>query len=186
MKKILYAALAVAACVVMTACNDNDNESYLAKYNQWRLDNAAWVMQQQQRTNPDGTPYFTTLVPTWDKKAYILIHYFNDRAETEGNLIPLANSTVDMRYIGYLYNDQPVDSSNLMTSHGPGIFRTRPVDVIPGWTIALENMRVGDTAEIVIPYEQAYGITGSAAVNPFSAMRFNLRLVDIVDYEKKP
>ncbi|MDE7125880.1 MAG: FKBP-type peptidyl-prolyl cis-trans isomerase [Muribaculaceae bacterium] len=47
-------------------------------------------------------------------------------------------------------------------------------------------MRVGDTAEVLIPYSMAYGMSGSGSIPPYSNLRFNVRLVDIVNYETRP
>ena len=73
-----------------------------------------------------------------------------------------------------------------MTTNGPGIFRTQLTSVIPGWVIAMEDMRVGDTAEVLVPYQQGYGTSTTSGILPYSALKFNVRLVDIVDYEKNP
>ena len=129
---------------------------------------------------------FRSIVPEWDPAAFVLIHYYNDRSKTEGKLSPMYTSTVDTRYIVHYYDGTPLDSSYNNSLYGPGIFRTQLSSVIPGWTIALEDMRVGDTAEVIIPYEQAYGANTSSGVVPYSALRYQIGLVDIPDYEKNP
>ena len=140
--------------------------------------------EMQQRKNPDGTPYYTTLIPAWNPGIFILIHYFNDRSETEGNLTPLYTSTVDVRYQGFTCEDERFDSSNLVNSYGKlGIARFSCNGVIQGWSVALENMHVGDTAEIIIPYDAAYGTSYTPTLLPYSSLRFNLRLEDIYRYE---
>ena len=48
------------------------------------------------------------------------------------------------------------------------------------------NMHVGDTVQILIPYQSAYGSSSSGSVLPYSALRFNVRLEDIPDYEIRP
>lgn len=181
----LYLLLFGAAISLFVSCKDDDNNDLWDSYIQWRDKNDAWMQEQQKRTNADGSRYYEVIVPEWDPAAYALIHYFNDRSLTEGNLSPLSNSTIDARYKGYLYDGTPFDSSTLQTQYGPGIFRTRLNSVITGWTIAFETMRVGDTAEIIIPYQQAYGTTTGTDIPPFSNLRFNVRLVDIPAYEKQ-
>ncbi len=175
----------MALCAV-PACSDDDTSTLNEAYKDWREKNADWLKEQQARTNPDGTPYFKSIIPDWDPSAYVLIHYFNDRAETEGNLTPLYTSTVDTRYHLSYYEGTAIDSSSLMTTNGPGIFRTQLTSVIPGWVIAMEDMRVGDTAEVLVPYQQGYGTSTTSGILPYSALKFNVRLVDIVDYEKNP
>ena len=46
-------------------------------------------------------------------------------------------------------------------------------------------MYVGDSAEIICPYNMAYGESYvSSLIQPYSALRFNVRLVDVYAYEK--
>ena len=60
-------------------------------------------------------------------------------------------------------------------------------NLIPGWQTALQNMHVGDTVEIVLPYRQAYDSQqANNLLLPYSALRFNLRLLDIPAYEVRP
>ena len=110
------------------------------------------------------------------------MHYFNDRSLTEGNLTPLSTSTVSVKYIGRLYNNEPFDSSYLATD---SLFTTKVGDVISGWGIALQHMRVGDSVRVVIPYQQAYGATQSGSILPYSNLQFDIKLVDIPLYETK-
>lgn len=187
MKKFpFYIILAIIGLCVIPACTGDDDSTFDETYKDWREKNSDWLNEQQARTNPDGTAYFKSIIPAWDPSAYVLIHYFNDRAETEGNLSPMYTSTVDTRYNLYYYEGTAIDSSANISAYGPGIFRTQLNAVIPGWVIAMEDMRVGDTAEVLIPYQQGYGVTTSSGILPYSTLKFNIRLVDIVDYEKNP
>lgn len=183
MKKLTFAALFVAI-VSIVGCNSDDDtwETYL----DWYDANQAWLTEQRLRTNPDGTPYYTVLTPQWNTGVYVLIHYFNDRAETEGNLSPLYTSTIDTRYFLHLYDGTPIDSSVNSTSPAPGVFRTQLNATIQGWAVALSNMRCGDTAEVIVPYQIGYGTDASSVIPPYSALRFNIRLVDIPNYETRP
>lgn len=184
MKKILILIGLLVAVATIPACKDDENEKLLQTYTEWKQTNDDWVAEMARKTNPDGTPYYTTVVPAWNTGAFILMHYFNDRAETAGNLVPLYTSTVDVRYIGYTCKDEAFDSSTNVNSFGKlGIARFGCNSVIQGWTIALENMHVGDTCEIIVPYNVGYGSSTSGTLPPFTSMRFNLRLEDIYKYE---
>lgn len=189
MKKFPIITLIIALVVGFAACNNKDDDdlsSIYERYEQWRNDNDAWLEEQQARKNPDGTPYFERVVPSWNPAAFVLIHYFNDRSETAGNLSPLSTSTIDARYYLTYYNGTPIDSSTLQTKYGPGIFRCKLNEVIEGWTIAFETMHVGDTAELVIPYQSGYGVSTSSGVYPYSNMKYNVRLVGVPYYEREP
>ena len=188
MKKIIpLFVLLMAVAIVLPACSDDDDNDYATIYKDWNEQNAAWLAQKKELKNPDGTPYYQVIVPSWYPSGYVLIHYFNDRSETEGNLSPLYTSVVDVIYHGYDYEDVPFDSSMTQNAYGrPGVERFRCNGTIYGWTAALEEMRVGDTAEVIIPYEMAYGVTGTTGIKPYSNLRFNLRLYDIYRYEASP
>ena len=177
--------LILVVLIASLACT-NDEQSTWDKYTDWRNANNEWLVQMQGKKNADGTPYYQTVVPDWNPGSFVLIHYFNDRAETEGNLSPLYSSTVDTRYFLHLYDGTPIDSSVLCTTPAPGVYRTRLTNVVQGWAIALSEMRCGDTAEVIVPYGVGYGSSEFGTLMPYSNLRFNIRLVDIPFYEQTP
>ncbi len=186
MKKLPFYILLLGVIAVFSACGEDEAKETWEEYAKWRETNEQWMTEQANRTNPDGSPYFTKLTPDWDPGAYVLIHYFNDRKATEGNLSPLFTSTVDVKYHGRLYNDEPFDSSYLRIEPADSVYRTKCSNVIEGWTIALEDMRIGDSCLVVIPYQQGYGSANQGSIKPYSALQFNMKLVGIPGYEIKP
>lgn len=186
MTKIFKSVLLVCAVSMsFISCDKDDN--VWDDYKTWRIANEEFFDEKRFLIEPDGRNKYETLTPSWNTSAHILIRYLNDRSKTVGNLSPMLTSTVDVKYIGRLYNGVPFDSSYRMTaSYGDSLFRTKPSDVIQGWTIALLNMRVGDSAEIVIPYNLAYGSSGSGVIKPYSTLVFNVKLADIPFYEVRP
>lgn len=182
--KTIAAAIIAALAMGTVACGDDDNQINLSDYQEWRKRNDEWLAQMQQRRNDDGTPYYETIVPAWNPGAFILIHFFNDRAETQENLVPLYTSVVDVIYEGYNVDDELFDSSKNVNSYGrTGVQRFACNQTIQGWAIAMENMHVGDTCEIIVPYDVAYGTSVTGSIPPYSVLRFNLRLHDIYRYE---
>lgn len=184
MKNILLAILAFLA-ILLIACDDNAKDTW-EEYKDWREANNNWLAEQEMLKNPDGTPVYEKLVAPWNPQGYVLIKYLNDRSLTEGNLSPIYTSRIDVRYHLELYTGKGVDSSDLQTEWGKGIYRTNLNEVVDGWVLALGQMRVGDTAEVLVPYSMAYGMSGSGSVLPYSNLRFGIRLVDIVNYETRP
>lgn len=178
---------ALLAVAVLTGCNDDKNSIDLGDYQDWRKANDAWVSELQTKTNSDGTPYYEIVVPTWNPGGFVLMHWFNDRAETAGNLIPLYTSTVNVIYEGYTKDDEMFDSSKSVNLYGrTGVQQLAVNRTIQGWAAAMERMHVGDTCEIIVPYAMGYGSTASTNLLPYTALRFNLRLTDIVGYESRP
>lgn len=187
MKKLplFLAFLFVFLFLVLAACNDKEQTTW-ESYTDWREANNAWLNDLMAKKNDDGSAYYKKIVPDWNPGSFVLIHYYNDRELTEGKLSPINTSTINVRYHVSLYEGTPVDSSSTLTANGPGIFRCRLNNMIQAWSIAIPDMRCGDTAEIICPYGVAYGSSGQGSIPPYSNLRFGVRLVDIPHLESSP
>lgn len=186
MKKLLlyigsFMAL-MSLASVSVSCND-DNKNTWDDYEKWRNANTSYYDEQKYSFDENGNPEYLTVVAPWNPGAEVLVKYLNDRSKTEGNLTPLLTSTVDVKYRGSLYNGVAFDSSYLRTSPADSIFRTVLSATIEGWWIALTDMRVGDSARVIIPYNVGYGSSITASIPPFSTLVFDVKLVDIPYYE---
>lgn len=183
MKKFPYLILSlIILCAGYTSCIGNDEDTW-DDYKEWREANESWLLEQSRKTNADGSDYYKKISPAWDLTSYVYIHYFNDTTLTRGNLSPFYTSTVDVKYIGRMYDGTAFDSSYLSTSPADSIFRTKPSEVISGWAIALNDMHVGDSCEVLIPYQCGYGSVAYGNILPYSALQFHIKLVDIAGYE---
>lgn len=174
---MLLSAVGIAA---VSSCTDDASTNW-ELYSEWRESNTSFYEEQKYLINPTGGNFYTTLVPSWNSGAEILIRYLNDRTLTEGNLTPMSNSTVNVKYIGKYYNGTGFDSSYLATD---SVVQLSLSKVIEGWRIALQYMRVGDSVEIVVPYLWGYGSQGSGSIPPYSTLVFGIKLTDIAAYEK--
>ena len=187
MKKILLyisSAFALVAIAVTTAsCNEDSDKNTWETYAKWRDQNTSWYEDKKYAVDASGNPEYLTLTASWNPGAEVLIKYLNDRSLTVGNLSPMITSTVDVKYKGELYTGIPFDSSYLRTSPADSIFRTVLSRTVEGWWIALTDMRVGDSARVIIPYSVGYGGTATASIPPFSTLVFDVKLVDIPYYE---
>lgn len=173
----------IAVAGMMSSCSDDDQSTW-EKYSEWRQANVNYYEEQKYLMTPAGENLYTTLTAPWNSGAEILIRYLNDRSKTEGNLSPMLTSTVAVKYIGRFYSGEAFDSSYSVKPDST--FTTGVSDVISGWTLALQYMRVGDSVRVVLPYSMAYGSTGSGSIYPYSTLVFDIKLKDIVDYEEKP
>lgn len=184
-KFILFTAAAVAIASAFTSCADDDTKSTWEEYADWRQTNITWLEQQQARTNADGTKYYEVVSPSWYVGSYVLVHRVGE--SNTDNLRPLSSSVVEVIYQGFNCEGERFDSS-LAATPGAAVTRNFKLnEVIDGWTAALETMHVGDSAEIICPYQMAYGASAvGSLIQPYSALRFNIRLVDIPAYEVKP
>lgn len=91
---------------------------------------------------------------------------------------PTAQSTVRVHYAGTLPDGTPFDSS--YERGEPAEFQLNRV--IPGWTEALQRMKVGGKWKLYIPPDLAYGAQGAPpAIPPQQALVFEVELLDIVN-----
>ena len=88
---------------------------------------------------------------------------------------PKPTDTVKVHYTGTLVDGTVFDSS---VQRGEPV--TFPVKgVIPGWTEALQLMKVGDKWQLVIPAKLAYGENGPGPIGPNSTLIFEVELLGI-------
>ncbi|KYG65503.1 hypothetical protein AZI86_00025 [Bdellovibrio bacteriovorus] len=97
--------------------------------------------------------------------------------EKEGTgATPKKEDVVKVHYKGTLTNGEQFDSS-----YDRGQPAEFPVGgVIPGWTEALQLMKVGGKAKLFIPPELAYGPSGRPGIPPNSVLVFDVELIEIV------
>lgn len=94
---------------------------------------------------------------------------------------PKKEDVVKVHYKGTLTNGEQFDSS-----YDRGQPAEFPVGgVIPGWTEALQLMKVGGKAKLFIPPELAYGPSGRPGIPPNSVLVFEVELMDIVKADAK-
>lgn len=102
--------------------------------------------------------------------------------ETEGTgATPKKDDVVKVHYKGTLTNGEQFDSS-----YDRGQPAEFPVGgVIPGWTEALQLMKVGGKAKLFIPPELAYGPSGRPGIPPNSVLVFDVELIEVVKQAPK-
>lgn len=102
--------------------------------------------------------------------------------EKEGTgATPKKEDVVKVHYKGTLTNGEQFDSS-----YDRGQPAEFPVGgVIPGWTEALQLMKVGGKMKLFIPPELAYGPSGRPGIPPNSVLIFQVELMEIVKQAPK-
>lgn len=100
------------------------------------------------------------------------------KVEKEGDgPMPKKEDTVKCHYTGTLAADG--------TKFDSSVDRGQPAEfpvagVIPGWTEALQMMKVGSKYKLFIPAELAYGASGRPGIPANSALIFDVELLEIV------
>ncbi len=101
--------------------------------------------------------------------------------EGTGDAMPTLEDQVKVHYTGTFLDGKEFDSS-----YKRGQPTTFPVTgVIPGWTEALQLMKVGSKFRIVVPPNLGYGERGAGrTVPPNSTLVFEMELLEILPKEK--
>ena len=89
---------------------------------------------------------------------------------------PTGNSSVEVHYHGAFIDGRVFDSSvDRGTSITFGLNR-----VIQGWTEGLQLMKPGAIFKLYIPHNLAYGAQGRGGIPPYSALIFEVELIQIL------
>lgn len=183
MKKYLQFALMIfCLSVVFTSCKDDDNDDGIDEA--WKAENEAAF--QAKANDPDFTQIS---VPGAGE------YYIYAKKLKEGNGLPIYyNSRVKVYYKGWLINSENGDyfdkrefedgapakfavstsSANYNSYSNPNGYSAP----ILGWTIALQNMVVGDKWEVWIPQELAYGANKQNTIPAYSTLIFEIEVVE--------
>ncbi len=102
------------------------------------------------------------------------IYYKVLKSGRPGAPSPGRGSVVTAHYTGKTINGKTFDSSRGGVAPA---FRLR--DLITGWIIALQQMRVGDRWEIYIPAEQGYGKFNQPGIPGGSTLIFDIELLGV-------
>ena len=89
---------------------------------------------------------------------------------------------VTVKYCGAFYQGTVFDSTEGTTmdgTFGNGKTTFGVSQVIEGWGVALQHMRVGDRWNVWIPWELAYGAGGNSSIPGFSSLNFVIEVVSI-------
>lgn len=87
---------------------------------------------------------------------------------------PNRGSVVTVHYTGKTINGKTFDSSRGGVAPA---FRLR--ELIPGWIIALQDMRPGERREVYIPAEQGYGRFSQPGIPGGSTLVFDIELIGV-------
>ncbi len=86
-----------------------------------------------------------------------------------------ADATVKVHYTGWLTDGKVFDSSR--KGGEPISFGLN--EVIKGWTVGVQGMKVGGTRRLLIPAELGYGARDKGVIPPNSTLVFDIELLEV-------
>jgi hypothetical protein len=89
-----------------------------------------------------------------------------------------------VHYTGWLTDGKKFDSS--VDRKEPFEFVQGRRQVITGWDVGFEGMRVGGKRRLFVPYQLAYGEAGSGPIPPKAELIFDVELVDVTEAKALP
>ncbi|MDR0231742.1 MAG: FKBP-type peptidyl-prolyl cis-trans isomerase [Dysgonamonadaceae bacterium] len=161
--KLFYFLLIPLFAFAFQSCKDKDDNS--SAYAEWRAKNEAHI--EAIRNNPE---YEAVTIPQGPGTIYRKV-----LQGSESKDFPLFTDKVKARYKGSFFDGTVFeDATGRITEFSVG------GGIIQGFTIAFQNMQVGEKWEIQIPWNLGYGSQGKGSIPPYSALVFELELVEII------
>lgn len=195
------------AALLFASCEEVQEAS---KYDNWQSRNEAYIdsiagetgkvfvatLEDADRMEPGRLFAIATTSGTTAGEQYVYCKKIT--ANPEGRR-PLYTETVSAYYYGTLITGDKfdgnftgysaVDRQELNAEDKKPTEFDAPAEfavsgVITGWTAALQLMRTGERWMLYIPYQSAYGTSGSGSIPGYSALAFDIILDDIVADEE--
>ena len=164
MKKILLLIAMVVGGLSLTSCsNDDDNESTVS-YEENLKKGQEFLAKNAKREG---------IVTTKSGLQYEVIK------EGDGKS-PSATDTVKCHYEGRLIDGTVFDSS--YNRGAPAEFVLN--QLIYGWIEGMQLMKEGSKYRFYIPYYLAYGSQGAGIILPYSALIFDVELIEVKKKDK--
>ena len=166
--RILFLLVLISLIV---SCNNNSSEA-LTK---WKTQNDTYFANMKDSV---GWTYYIVPGGTNFGYYYKILKTGNATAASPG-----ATDNVTVNYKGKLITGEIFDAtysgSNPIsdTNATPRSFVVN--QLIPGWTINLAQMKVGEIRSIVLPQQLGYGEYGSGSILPYTVTLFDMQLISV-------
>jgi FKBP-type peptidyl-prolyl cis-trans isomerase len=100
--------------------------------------------------------------------------YFFQTEKGDTTITPEINEFVRVFYTGYFFDGTVFDTNESQAFYR---FQVGKGTVIPGWDEGIQLIEKGSKGILVVPWDQAYGETGSATIPPYENLVFDIQLL---------
>lgn len=176
MKLKKFGFLLPLSLLCLSACMGDDDYT---DYAEWRTENLDYLTNAEAEMI-DGQKKYEKIIPKWDPATYVLMRWHR-HGDSSSDLTPLDNSTISIKYLLTNVRGDTLDSSY---SQPDSLYHCKPCEMITGFWAATTVMHPGDSVTAVIPFTSGYGVSGSGSILPFSTLIFQIKLDEIVSYDK--
>lgn len=206
MRRALYSIFMLVAFAVFISCEKEESKVTVTPWGKKNIEfmdslEVAYQYQQKHLNEIVEGDTLYKLIPQYDVRYPI---YYKKMAVKEGYVgvgeSPKFNDYATVYYKGRLidgtqfdsnfkgeYPDSELDISSTFLVSG---LQASSSGIIYGWTEILQVMRPallsegkkGDFFRVYIPYQQAYGVSGSGTIPGYSALVFDINLVSFTSY----
>jgi len=175
-KKICLLPVLFLMLLSFTSCSET---SEISQYDNWQPRNQAFLDSLQSVIDSKSNPNLFVITPMSSSKVKIYAEKV-DGYVGEGNF-PLDTDTAQVYYRGKLINGEVFDDNFEGESPDPNFdvpYKTAVGSgVITGWTEVLRLMKKGERWKVYIPYQLAYGTSGSGSILGYSTLIFDINLI---------
>ncbi len=180
MIKKFYLLPLLAVVLMMVSCEEVKEAT---KFDNWGPRNDAYMDSLAAVYDAKTDPALQRFVPMTNAKVFI---YYKDITPSTNVVVdqqPLYTQGVSVYYRGYYIFGESFDQN--FTGANPDPEFDAPTTfmvtgVVSGWTEVLQRMKKGQRWMVYLPYEMAYGASGSGAIPGYSTLIFDMELIDIV------
>lgn len=189
-KYFIFAFLLTVSLFGLASCSENSDTT--EEYPDWQNTNETYFNSLYTATKQKIASGDTSwkIMKVWSKSDsivgqpydYIIVHVEN--AGT-GSGCPIYTDSVRVHYLGrllpstsypegYVFQQSYYGTFNEKTS-APAKFAVSALG--DGFSTAVQNMHIGDKWKVYIPYQLAYGTSGSTSIPGYSTLIFDIQLV---------
>ena len=172
MNKKIYLLPLLLLALIFVSCEETKEAT---KFDNWRARNEGYIDSLKTVFDDKKDPELKAFAPEINPKLRI---YYKKKISNDTGAIPLYTDSVNVFYRGSFIFGETFDQNS------PSKFVIQSFITVGGvsaWAEILQRMRVGERWLVYIPWQLAYGTSGSDKIPGYSTLIFDMQLEEILD-----